>query len=213
MAWDRTPEDPHGGPPETFRILFVCTGNICRSPAAEIMAKHLLIGWLGGREASRFPIGSAGVQAVVGEMMHPDTRDELRPWGLDGVIAGEFRARQLRSSMVRRADLVLGANTRHRSAIVEREPAGLPYTFALREFAALVDAVDEHMLPADDPVKRAHELVDQARMKRGLVRMDPEDLKVADPMGKPQVVHHQAVELITDGVYRILRKIVPSRAA
>jgi protein-tyrosine phosphatase len=196
---------------ETFRLLFVCTGNICRSPAAEIMTRHLLIGKLGGRLASRFAVSSAGVSAVVGEMMHPDTRDELSPWGLDGRSAGDFRARQLRSSMVRRSDLVLGANIRHRSAVVEREPAGLRNTFALREFAALADAVDERMLPDEDPVKRAHELVEQARMKRGLVAMDPEDLKVPDPMGQPQQAHHQAVMLITDAVYRIVSKIVPPR--
>ncbi|WP_181780524.1 arsenate reductase/protein-tyrosine-phosphatase family protein [Pseudonocardia pini] len=196
---------------ETFRLLFVCTGNICRSPVAEIMARHILIGALGGREASRFPISSAGVGAVVGEMMHPQTRDELSPWGLDGLVAGEFRARQLRSAMVRRADLVLGANVRHRSAIVEREPAGLRTTFALREFAALVDAVDERMLPADDPVKRATELVDQARMLRGIVPMDPEDLRVPDPIGRPQSAHREAVELVTDAVHRIVRRFVPAR--
>jgi len=204
----------HSTPPpegETFRLLFVCTGNICRSPVAEIMARHILIGKLGGRAAARFQISSAGVGAVVGEMMHPQTRDELSPWGLDGLVAGEFRARQLRSSMVRRADLVLGANVRHRSAIVEREPAGLRTTFALREFAALVDAVDEASLPVEDPVKRATELVDQARMLRGLVRMDSEDLEVPDPMGGPQSAHHQAVELVTDAVYRIVRRFVPPR--
>lgn len=197
------------GEPEAFRILFVCTGNICRSPAAEIMTRHLLIGWLGGTLARRFDVSSAGVSAVVGEMMHPDTRDELAPWGLDGVIAGDFRARQLRSAMVRDADLVLGANIRHRSAVVEREPAGLRTTFALREFAALADAVDERMLPDGDPVKRAFELVDQARMKRGLVPMDPDDIAVPDPMGRSQQAHHEAVMKVTDAVYRIVSKIVP----
>ncbi|MEU7816199.1 hypothetical protein [Pseudonocardia sp. NPDC049154] len=197
---------------DTFRLLFVCTGNLCRSPAAEIMTRHLLVGKLGGREAARFDISSAGVNAVVGEMMHPDTRDELAPWGLDGPAqAGAFRARQLRSSMVRRSDLVLGASLRHRSAVVEREPAGLKNTFALREFAALADAVDETMLPEGDPVKRAHELVEQARMKRGLVPLDREELSVVDPIGKPQQAHHEAVVLITDAVYRIVEKIVPSR--
>jgi protein-tyrosine phosphatase len=200
-----------GNRQETFRLLFVCTGNICRSPAAEIMTKHLLIGGLGGNLARRFEVTSAGVGAVVGEMMHPDTRDELRPWGLDGLIAGEFRARQLRSSMVRRADLVLGANVRHRSAVVEREPAGLRTTFALREFAALADAVDGDMLPPEDPVKRAFELVEQARMKRGLVATDPEDLKIPDPMGQSYEAHHRAVMLITDAVYRIVTKILPPR--
>jgi protein-tyrosine phosphatase len=196
---------------DTFRLLFVCTGNLCRSPAAEIMTRHLLIGKLGGREAARFDVSSAGVNAVVGEMMHPDTRDELSPWGLDGVQAGNFRARQLRSSMIRTSDLVLGASLRHRSAVVEREPAGLKNTFALREFAALADAVDECMLPEGDPVKRAQELVEQARMKRGLVPLDREELSIPDPIGKPQQAHHEAVVVITDAVYRIVEKIVPAR--
>jgi protein-tyrosine phosphatase len=60
-------------------------------------------------------------------------------------------------------------------------------------------------------VKRAFELVEQARMLRGLVRMDPEDLKVPDPMGQPQEAHRQAVELVTDAVYRIMQRVVPPR--
>ncbi|MCW0212413.1 MAG: hypothetical protein OJJ54_03565 [Pseudonocardia sp.] len=192
---------------DTFRLMYVCTGNICRSPVAEIMTRHLLVGRLGGRLASRFEVSSSGVGAVVDSQMHPDTRDELAPWGLDGVIAGRFRARQLRSAMVRESDLVLGANLRHRSAVVERAPEGLRTAFSLREFALLAEAVDPDVLPAD-PVLRAHELVEQARFKRGLVPMDPEDLAIPDPMGRSQKAHHDAVMLIVDAVARIVNVMV-----
>ncbi|NMI00103.1 low molecular weight phosphatase family protein [Pseudonocardia acidicola] len=138
----------------SFRLLYVCTGNICRSPFAEILTRHLLVGRLGGRAAAEFDVSSAGVRAVVGAQMHPDTRDELTPWGLDGVIAGRFAARQLRSTMIEEADLVLGANPRHRSAVVERAPVALQTTFGLREFARLAAAVDPGVLPVDDPVER-----------------------------------------------------------
>jgi protein-tyrosine phosphatase len=74
-----------------------------------------------------------------------------------------------------------------------------------------VDAVDERMLPDDDPVKRAFELVERARMRRGLVRTAPEDLSIPDPMGRPPQAHHAAVRLVTDTVYRITRKIAPPR--
>jgi protein-tyrosine phosphatase len=195
---------------ETFRLLYVCTGNICRSPAAEIMTRHLLIGRLGGRLASQFDVSSAGVNAVVDSQMHPDTRDELMPWGLDGVIAGRFRARQLRSAMVRESDLVLGANPRHRSAVVERAPEGLRTAFSLREFALLAEAVDPDVLPSD-PVTRAHELVEQARLKRGLVPMDPEEITIPDPMGRSQQAHRAAVMLIVDAVHRIVNMMVPPR--
>ena len=67
---------------EPFRLLFVCTGNVCRSPAAEILMPHLLRGRLGGREAARIAVASAGVCAVVGGAMHPAARAKLAPWGL-----------------------------------------------------------------------------------------------------------------------------------
>ena len=132
---------------DEFRLLFVCTGNICRSPFAEILTRHLLRGRLGGRAAQAFTITSAGVQAVVGSAMHPDSRAELEPWNLHGSHADGFVARQLRSAMIERSDLVLGATPRHRSAVVARCPAALPITFSLREFARLAAAVDPGQLP------------------------------------------------------------------
>src|SRR6185437_3085008 len=85
---------------DAFPLLFVCTGNICRSPFAEILTRHLLRGRLGGRAAAAFDVSSAGVAAVVGSAMHPDSRAELAPWGLDGAPADGFVARQLQSSMI-----------------------------------------------------------------------------------------------------------------
>src|SRR4051794_14997408 len=58
----------------TFRLLYVCTGNVCRSPFAEIVTTDLLRRRLGEDLASRISVTSAGVQAVVGSGMHPDTR-------------------------------------------------------------------------------------------------------------------------------------------
>src|SRR4051812_49795210 len=87
----------------TFRVLFVCTGNICRSPFAEILTRHLLRGQLGGRDADAFDVSSAGVAAVVGSAMHPDSRAELAPWNLDGAMSERFVARQLHPDMIERS--------------------------------------------------------------------------------------------------------------
>src|SRR6476620_8838125 len=84
----------------TFRLLFICTGNICRSPFAEILTRHLLRGRLGGRGAGAFEVSSAGVSAVVGSGMHPDSRAELAPWHLDGALSAGFVARQLHPAMI-----------------------------------------------------------------------------------------------------------------
>lgn len=192
-----------------FRLLFVCTGNICRSPLAEILTRHLLIGRLGGRVAASFEVSSAGVQAVVGAQMNLATRDELAPWGLDGVIAGRFIARQVRSAMVEQSHLVLGANPSHRSAVVERTPAALPIAFSLREFARLAASVDPSHLPAE-PVTRAHALVAQARQRRGMAPpRTPDADRIPDPMGRPKWAHHEAAVLIRDAVQTIVDVIAP----
>jgi protein-tyrosine phosphatase len=187
-----------------FRLLYVCTGNICRSPFAEILTRHLLVGRLGGRVASAFEVASAGVQGVVGSGIHPFIREELAPWGLDRAAADRFVARRLTSAMVTDAHLVLGASTRHRSLVVDRQPTALATSFSLREFARLAGEVDPADLPVE-PVRRAHALVEQVRRRRGVSPPSlPEADRIPDPIGGPREAHHEAAVLIRDAVSRIV---------
>jgi protein-tyrosine phosphatase len=193
---------------ERFRVLFVCTGNVCRSPFAEILTRHLLRARL-GQAASRFVVASAGVQGVAGAGMHPDSRAELAPWGLHGAASGTFVARRLDASMVDAADLVLGAGQRHRRSVVECSPAGLGTTFAVREFARLAAAVDPAVLPAD-PVERAHALVDHTRHGRGLAPpAGPDADRVPDPIGGPRQAHHAAAVLLAEALETVVSVITP----
>lgn len=195
---------------DAFRVLFVCTGNVCRSPFAEILTRHLLIGGLGGRAASRFRVESAGVRAVVGAQMDHDTRDELMPWGLDGAsLAGLFLARQLTAGMISDSDLILGAGQAHRGAVVERLPEARRTTFTLREFARLVADVDPRSLP-DEPAGRAGALVEQAWLRRGVVPGRRGGDEVPDPIGGDPAAHRRATTLIADAVTTIVRKLVPT---
>ena len=193
---------------DAFHLLFVCTGNICRSPFAEILTRHLLRGRLGGQVATAFDVSSAGVAAVVGAGMHPDSRAELGPWGLDGALADAFVARQLEPSMIERSHLVLGATAQHRSAVVELCPAALPIAFGVREFARLAAAVDLAELP-EHPVARAHALTELARLRRGLVPPEPEGDDIPDPIGRPRGVHHRAAGLIHGAVARVIDIVSP----
>jgi protein-tyrosine phosphatase len=193
----------------TFRVLFVCTGNICRSPVAEILTRHLLIGGLGGRAASAFRVSSAGVQAVVGAPVHPRMLTELAPLGLDREGA-RFSARQFVPELGESADLILGAGPQHRSTVVEWAPAALPIAFGMREFARLAESVDPDTLPAA-PVARAHALVERARDRRGLAPpVAPEDELIPDPIGGSQTAHHAAIEMITAAVATIVKIVIPA---
>lgn len=58
------------------RVLFVCTGNICRSPMAEFVFRHLVSQ---AGLAGRFEIASAATSSwEIGEPIHPGTQAVLR---------------------------------------------------------------------------------------------------------------------------------------
>ncbi len=85
------------------RILFVCHGNICRSPMAEFVMKDLVK--KAGLEA-RFHIESAATSTEeIGNPVYPPARRKLAEHGID--CAGK-RARQLRSSDYDAFDLLVG---------------------------------------------------------------------------------------------------------
>jgi protein-tyrosine phosphatase len=97
-----------------MKILFVCAGNICRSPTAEgVMVR--LVGEAG--LAGRVELDSAGTGGWhVGELPDPRTVEAARRRGVD--LA--HRARQLRAGDLERFDLVLvmdGDNLRHVTAM------------------------------------------------------------------------------------------------
>jgi protein-tyrosine phosphatase len=168
---------------DTFRVLHVCTGNICRSPMAEHLMRFGLAERL-GPAADRFVVESAGTWGHTGSAMEPYALSTLESYGVDG---GSFTARELVAEHVVAADLVLGATREHRAAAVVLHPRAAARTFTLREFARLAGAVDVATLPSGDPVERARALVRAAAANRGLVPpASPKDDDLADPYHAPQ---------------------------
>ena len=186
---------------QSFRVLHVCTGNICRSPMAERLTRAGLEQRLGA-DAGRFVVESAGTWGHSGSSMESFAAATLKSYGLDGT---DFRARELVAEHVAGADLVLGATREHRAAAVVLHPRAASRTFTLREFARLVSAVEPAQLTAADPVERARELVRAAAGRRGLVPPDtPRDDDLADPYQGPENGFTVCGDLVQAGLQRPL---------
>lgn len=88
------------------RVLFVCAGNICRSPLAEAIARRLA-----GERGLSVEFESAGVSALDGGPATPEALQVAREHGLD---LGWFTSRSLTQEAVRDADLVLAMTATQR---------------------------------------------------------------------------------------------------
>ncbi|MET0134694.1 MAG: hypothetical protein ABW215_14010 [Kibdelosporangium sp.] len=155
------------GQPARFSVLFVCTGNVCRSPYAELLTRHLLNQRLHRADAVRFTVHSAGTAALAGSEMDPLTSSLLPEWGVPSSAGQGHLARQLDEPTIRSADLVLTAERQHRAHVAILCPAARPRCFSLREFDRLLSQV-EPCTPADDPVELARAGVIAAAGRRGM---------------------------------------------
>jgi protein-tyrosine phosphatase len=179
-----------------FAVLFVCTGNICRSPTAERLLRYRLRAHLG--PAMPFDVTSAGTGALVGEPIYPDaarllTRDHIDVEG--------FAARKLTRSLADSADLVLAMTRQHRAATARLAPRVLTKLFTLREFARVLAEHRDDWPVAGDPVTRARALLPLAQQWRALARpVDPGADDVPDPYLRPAQVYDEAWTLISAAV-------------
>ncbi|MGY1609584.1 arsenate reductase/protein-tyrosine-phosphatase family protein [Geodermatophilus sp. SYSU D00700] len=197
----------HWLPEPVFAVLLVCTGNICRSPLAECLGRAYLKQVL-EKDAGLVRLSSAGVRAVVGSAMHPDSALVLR--GLGGDPDG-FVACQLVEDMVIDADLTLTLTRDHRREVLRVAPRALNKTFTLREAADLVELVGEDVAVAGDGLpERARNLVKHLAAARSRRQSSPDD-DVRDPIGLPAEVHAEVGDVIARALLPVLARIAALR--
>ncbi len=124
---------------ECRRILFVCTGNTCRSPMAETLLRDRL-----GPD-SGWTVASAGIAACEGATASPESHAVLTEWELD---LAEHCSRPLTAQQADAADLLIALARSHYDAIIARFPSARAKTLLLGSFL-VPDGVDQDI---PDPI-------------------------------------------------------------
>ena len=104
-------------------ILFVCTGNTCRSPMAEYCFREIVSN--GKAEAV-----SAGLYAFDGEAMSINSLSALAEEGIDG---SAFRSRSVTGDLVEKSSLIITMTASHKAELLMRYPEAAEKTHTLLE--------------------------------------------------------------------------------
>src|SRR6266446_9254680 len=127
-------------------ILFVCTGNVCRSPMAEGIFRQAI------RNRADFRVVSAGLGAMDGQPPSPYAVQAVRELGID--ISSQH-SRMLTAELVQQADYIFGMTHSHIDTVMLLYPQAAEKTFLLRDFDETLDIFEKDI---SDPIGGSYDV-------------------------------------------------------
>jgi len=186
-------------------ILFVCTGNTCRSPMAEGLMRKLA-----ADRGIEVEVRSAGVAATTGMPISHHAEAVLR----DHDVRGPEHSTQLSADLIGWADLVLTLTSGHKQPVIQVFPDSVHKTYTLKEYVeddeqVMNDLQELDSLFATLEMKRAlgQEISADERERAIEIRQRIPSYDISDPFGGSRDDYNVAAAEIRTALDRLLDKL------
>ncbi|MFC7678613.1 low molecular weight protein arginine phosphatase [Paenibacillus sp. GCM10028914] len=186
-------------------ILFVCTGNTCRSPMAEGMLRKLAKG-----RGIALEVRSAGVAAIEGMPISSHAESVLR----DQQIEDGLTSKPLSIDLVEWADLILTLTLSHKQYAIRQFPYAADKVHTLKEYVenderVLRDLQEQDSLLASMEMTRSlgGELLEQDKVRLIELRQRIPSFDISDPFGGSLEDYEATAAEIRSALFRLLDKL------
>ncbi|MFD2761017.1 low molecular weight protein arginine phosphatase [Lentibacillus juripiscarius] len=190
-----------------MKILFVCTGNTCRSPMAEALLKHRMPG---------AEVQSAGIFAVKNQRPNDMAVDVLKEKG----ISMDTASQPVTDELLNWADLVLTMTTQHKQSLILEYPNFQERFYTLKEYVSHADKEIWDELKqryANYEMKRTSLARKQTDQDRQQLQADWEEIQrlertlinydISDPFGGDRSVYAKTLAELETYVDELLKKL------
>ncbi len=190
-------------------IVFVCTGNTCRSPLAEALFRNMAAA--GGLEIE---VRSAGVSASDHMPISAHSSSILREKGIQETLTSSA----INTALVEWADLILTMTAPHKRSVIQRYPQIVDKVHTLKEYVednpqVLLNIQEVEQIYSEWQLKKAlsQEISEEERKRLIKLEQSLPDYDIMDPFGGSLTIYRKSAGEIEQALDKLLKKLKDER--